>query len=343
MDGRRRIPILVVLPPRALLLDIAGPLEVLRIAGGAQDRVSFDITYAAPEAITRCSVGLELSGSGPLPDMVEDGTVVIVPGSSSRTLGPSRDREADARIETEIVTWLRIAVRPGHTLVTVCEGALLAARAGLLDGYACTTHHASCARLAAAAPRARVLENRLFVEDRDRFSSAGVTAGVDLMLHLVSIWAGPAAALAAARTLVVYMRRGPNDPQLSPWLEGRSHLHPAVHRAQDAIAADPARDWSLAELGRIAGASARNLSRLFMVHAGTTITNAVNRGRVTLAGDLIGHTDLAMEQVAERAGFSSARHMRRVWRQFHPTSPSEVRTVSNGRHFTKGSNLQRTK
>ena len=169
---------------------------------------------------------------------------------------------------------------------------------------------------------------RLFVEDRDRFSSAGVTAGVDLMLYLVARWAGSAAALAAARTLVVYMRRGVNDPQLSPWLEGRSHLHPAVHRAQDAIAADPARDWSLADLGRVAGASSRNLSRLFMAHAGMTLTDAVNRCRVALAYDLIRRSDLGMEQVAERAGFSSARHMRRVWRQFHPTAPSELRGLA---------------
>jgi transcriptional regulator GlxA family with amidase domain len=325
MEKWRRIPILVVLPPRVLLLDLAGPLEVLRIAGAAQDRVRFDVTYAAPQATTRSSVGLELSGAGPLPDSVEDEAVILLPGSSNRTLGPARDSAADAQAEVEIVVWLHTAVRPGHTLVTVCEGALLAARAGLLDGYACTTHHASCGKLAAVAPRARVLENRLFVEDRDRFTSAGVTAGVDLMLHMVSRWAGPTVALATARTLVVYMRRGANDPQLSPWLEGRSHLHPAVHRAQDAIAADPARDWSLIELGQVAGASPRNLSRLFMVHAGMTVTDAVNRSRVTLARDLVLQTQLGFEQISEQAGFGSTRHMRRVWRQFHSSAPSELR------------------
>jgi len=328
MTERRRIPVLVVLPPRALLLDLAGPLEVLRIAGAAQDRVSFDVTYAAPDATTRSSVGLLLSGADPLPDVVEDSAVILLPGSSSRTSEPQQGGRDDDRAEAAIVSWLRTAVRPGHTLVTVCEGALLAGRAGLLDGYDCTTHHASCAKLAAAAPHARVLENRLFVEDRERFSSAGVTAGVDLMLHLVTRWAGPAAALVAARTLVVYMRRGANDPQLSPWLEGRSHLHPVVHRVQDAIAADPARDWSLAELSRVAGASARNLSRLFMAHAGMTVTNAVNRSRVALAQDLIVHTDFGLEHVAGKAGFSSTRHMRRIWRQFHTRSPSEYRAAS---------------
>ena len=325
MEERRRIPVLVVLPPRALLLDVAGPLEVLRVADAAQNRVHFEVTYIAPVTTTRSSVGLLLSGAAPLPHAVEDGAVILVPGASARVLGHALDEPADVQAETAIVEWLRAVVRPGHTLVTVCEGALLAARAGLLDGYACTTHHTSCAALAAAAPRARVLENRLFVEDRDRFTSAGVTAGVDLMLHLVSLWVGSTAALAAARTLVVYMRRGPNDPQLSPWLEGRCHIHPVVHRAQDAIAADPARNWSLAALGRAAGASPRNLSRLFMVHAGQTVTNAINRGRIALARDLVGQTRLTMEQVAERAGFSSARHMRRTWKQFHTEAPSRLR------------------
>ncbi len=323
--ARRHIPVLVLLPPRALLLDLAGPLEVLRIAGDVQGRVGFGIAFAAPRTVTRSSTGLTLGGAGPLPETVEPGSVILVPGSVDRVLGPPPDRDDDAEAEARIVTWLRDTVRPGHLLVTVCDGALLAARAGLLDGHACTTHHESCARLAAIAPRARVLENRLFVEDRDRFSSAGVTAGVDLMLHLVSLWAGPAASVATARSLVVYMRRGADDPQLSPWLEGRSHLHPVVHRAQDAIAADPTRNWSLAGLGRIVGASPRNLSRLFSVHAGMSVTDSISRNRVALARDLIGRTDLAMEQVAERAGFASSRHLRRVWKRFHATAPSKAR------------------
>jgi len=321
----RRIPVLVVLPPRALLLDLAGPVEVLRIAGAVQDRIAFDLHYAAPQGSTRSSIGLDLGGAGPLPPEIAPGTVVLLPGAIEHPLGPERDRAAEEAAEAEIVGWLRAAIRPGHTVVTVCEGALLAARAGLLDGYACTTHHGSCARLQATAPRASVLENRLFVHDRDRFSSAGVTAGIDLMLHLVAEWVGPATAVAVARTLVVYMRRGPDDPQLSPWLEGRSHLHPVVHRAQDAIAADPVREWSPAALGTLVGASPRNLARLFQLHAGMTVTKAVNRARTALARDLIAQTDLGLEQVAERAGFTSARHMRRVWAQFHPTAPSTLR------------------
>ena len=321
----RAIPVLVVLPPRTLLLDIAGPLEVLRMAHAVQDRVAFDVTFAAATATTQTSLGLGLVGAGPLPAHIADGTVVIVPGSATQPLGAVSDAKADAAAKATLVAWLRAAIRPGHRLVSICEGALLVARAGLLDGHECTTHHACCARLAELAPAARVHDNRLFVIDRDRLTSAGVTAGVDLMLHLLAEWAGPEAALAVARTLVVYLRRGPNDPQLSPWLEGRNHLHPSVHRAQDAITANPARDWTLAALADAACASPRNLSRLFNTHAGMTVTGAVNLARVALARELLDQTSLDMERVAERAGFGSARHLRRVWGRFYPAPPGQSR------------------
>ena len=221
--------------------------------------------------------------------------------------------------------WLRTVVRPGHKLVLICSGALLAGRAGLLNGYACTTHHASCAELAAVAPDARVLENRLFVEDGERYSSAGVTAGVDLMLHIVTQLTDLALAVAIARYMVVYLRRSGSDPQLSPWLEGRNHIHPSVHRVQDAITADPTRGWTLRALARIAGASSRHLTRLFQEYAGMSITDYKNGLRVALARELITQTSLDMEQVAERAGFGSTRQLRRAWARLYETAPSEAR------------------
>src|ERR1019366_7137513 len=172
----------------------------------------------------------------------------------------------------EIVAWLGRVGRPSITVASICSGALLAARAGLLDGKACTTHHASIAELRKLAPLARVEENRLFVVDGERLTSAGVTSGVDLMLHVVAAMTGPATAVSVARYLVVYLRRSAADPQLSPWLEGRNHIHPAIHRVQDAIAAEPARPWSLASVARVAATSPPNLSRLFNQHTGMSVT-----------------------------------------------------------------------
>jgi transcriptional regulator GlxA family with amidase domain len=253
--------------------------------------------------------------------------MIIVPGAADKIAFAEDVGETAVRHEERvIVEWLRTCVRPGHTLMTICSGALLAARAGLLDGYSCTTHHAECGELAALAPRARVLDNRLFVIDGERYTSAGVTAGLDLMLNVVSSLTGHACALAIARHLVLYLRREGADPQISPWLAGRNHLHPAVHRVQDAIIANPTENWTLTRLAKIANTSSRHLSRLFNEHAGMNITAYINSLRVALAHQLLTTSRLDMERVAERTGFASSRQLRRAWRRSYDTPPAALRS-----------------
>ncbi len=327
-NGKSRlIAVYVVLPQQTMLLDVAGPLEVVRAAQREQTAVRFEVHYVGPAAEVSTSIGLTVTGIEPLPKRLPDGAMVMLSGDVEYAMasGGGAARRRSGAGDAEIVAWLRGNVRPGHKLVAICSGALLAARAGLLDGHACTTHHACCKELARLAPDARVLENRLYVEDGDRYTSAGVTSGIDLMLHIVGELTGDACAAAIARYLVVYLRRGGSDPQLSPWLEGRNHLHPAVHRVQDAIAADPAKDWTLRGLARIAGASSRHLARLFQEYAGMSVTNYKNSLRVALARELLSQTSLDMERVAERAGFGSTRQLRRAWGRLYDTAPRQAR------------------
>jgi transcriptional regulator GlxA family with amidase domain len=329
-------PIYVIIPPRVLLLDVAGPVEVLRKANLEQEALRFVVLYVGPASGVGSSIGLDLAGVSPLPERLPEGALVVVPGGADAPLGAVvTSREDDAAYECEIVNWLRRTIRPGVRLVSICSGALLAARAGLLDGHECTTHHGCTAELARIAPAARVRENRLYVEDGERLTSAGVTAGIDLMLHIVAGMAGRACALAVARYLVVYLRRGGGDPQLSPWLEGRNHIHPAVHRAQDAVAADPARDWTVSALARASATSPRNLSRLFNEHAGMSVTEYVNKIRVALAGELLTGSRLDIESVAERAGFASSRQLRRAWGRIHDLPPSGMRSRSPRGHCSR--------
>jgi transcriptional regulator GlxA family with amidase domain len=365
VETPRRIPVYVVLPPRTLLLDVAGPLEVLRRANLVQERVRFDVAYVGSTRSVETSIGLKVTGIAPLPQTLPADAMVVVAGEveivmqqsiAATSLRPKKaglrvadadanldvtdvgvadvratdTQIADLRDEARIVDWLGAAIRPGHRLVTICSGALFAARAGLLDGYDCTTHYFCCDDLARIAPKAKVLDNRLYVEDRDRYSSAGVTAGVDLMLHIVGQIVDHACAAAVARYLVVYLRRSGGDPQLSPWLEGRNHIHPAVHCVQDAITANPTKPWTLAALAKIAGASPRHLSRLFNEHVGMNTTDYRNRLRTALARELIGHTQLDMERVAERAGFASTRQFRRVWHKLYAGSPRQMRNATRG-------------
>jgi transcriptional regulator GlxA family with amidase domain len=323
------IPVYVVIPPRLLLLDVAGPLEVLRRANQVQADVYFDVRYIGPSSSLRSSISLTVTGIEPLPGLVPEDAWVVLAGDVDEVMwggrsSPERSKQ-DTADERLIIRWLRNSIHPGHKLISICSGALLAGRAGLLDGRACTTHHSCCSELAKLAPLARVLDNRLYVEDTNCCSSAGITTGVDLMLHLIGKVVGQFNAVAVARFLVVYLRRGGADPQLSPWLEGRNHIHPAVHRVQDAIAADPTKTWSVAALARMVGISTRHLSRLFHEHVGMSFMDYSNRLRVSVARDLLSQTRLDMERIAERAGFSSSRQLRRAWRRQYQTAPRQAR------------------
>ncbi|MBU1307042.1 MAG: AraC family transcriptional regulator, partial [Alphaproteobacteria bacterium] len=209
MTGARRIPTFVVLPAHALLLDVAGPMEVLRKANQFQSAVAFDVTYVSPLADVTSSIGLTLTGLAPLPDHLPAGALVIISGDTDEVMQTSNigEIEPTGAGSDAIVAWLSRLAGADVQLVCICSGAMLAARAGLLDGRACTTHFADCARLAQLAPKAQVLDDRLFVEDGNCLTSAGITAGIDLMLYLVGRLTSPQTAAQIARHLVVYIRR----------------------------------------------------------------------------------------------------------------------------------------
>jgi transcriptional regulator GlxA family with amidase domain len=326
----QQIDVYVVIPPRLLLLDVAGPLEVVRWANHIQSSVRFEVHYVGPSSSSQTSVGLTLTAIDPLPARLPQGAFVVLAGDVDRVMVSGGQRfpgvtNADAADVEAIVAWLRAVIEPGHRLISICSGALLAGRAGLLDGRCCTTHYSCCTELAFLAPEAKILEDRLYVEDGVCYSSAGITAGVDMMLHIVGQLTDQSCAVAIARYLVVYLRRSGADPQLSPWLEGRNHIHPAVHRVQDAIAGDLKKSWSASGLAKIAGTGNRHLSRLFHENVGMSAKDYCNRLRVALAKELLRETSLDMERVAEEVGFASSRQLRRAWRRMYTTAPRQER------------------
>lgn len=331
-------PVYLLVMPNALLLDVAAPAEALRMANHQQDDVRFVLHYVGTQRSVATSIGLRVSPLDVLPDNVPDDAWLVVTGTVEKPLpvwaadgGTTPDLSAAPTEDAEAlaIAWLRRVVRPTHQLACICTGALLAARAGLLDARACTTHHGSCDALRTLAPSARVADNRLYVHDGNVWTSAGVTTGLDLMLTLIADATGPLCAAAVARQMVVYARRAGADPQLSPWLEGRNHLHPALHRVQDAIAADPTRDWTLASMADIACASERHVTRLFREHAGVAPIDYLHRLRIALAREMLGNSQLDLEHIAERTGFGSGRHLRRVWHKFDALPPSRARRIAH--------------
>lgn len=311
--------VLFAVLPEAVLLDIAGPAEALRLANQVAPG-SYSLRFLGTRRSLQAGVGLRLARLLPLPRQVPHGCMIVITGVTSEALS------LDAPAVCQLADWLSRVMRdPSVTLLCVCAGSLIAAKAGLLDGRACTTHHEHIETLARLAPAATVHADRIFVEDGPVFTSAGVTSGIDLTLYMIGQQLGAQTAAAVARGLVVYMRRAAADPQLSPWVMHRNHLHPAVHKVQDAIMRDPVRDWSAGRLAALACMSPRNLSRLFAHHAGCSPLDYVQRLRIALARELVLNSDLALERIAERSGFNSAHQLRRVWRRWEPRSPSHYR------------------
>lgn len=310
MNIDTQLTVYFVVTPGVLLLDYAGPAEALRMARDMG--APLELHTCGPCAGVTTSLGTQLAGLGPLPESLPPNSLVLVTGNS-------HEREDYATPAAQaVVRWLQTAMQPDTRLASICSGALLLAMAGRLDGLRCTTHHSLIADLQALAPRAQVQADRIFVHDGQVLTSAGITTGIDLALYIVEQAAGAALAAQVARRLVMYTRRGPHDPQLSPWLAHRNHMHPAVHRAQDAItqslAQDPARRWSLPELAEVACVSPRHLSRLFMLHTGISVLDYQQQLRMARAQELMAHNpSLTQEQLAEACGFGSARDFRRVW------------------------------
>jgi transcriptional regulator GlxA family with amidase domain len=310
--------VLFVVLPRLVLLDLAGPADAFRNAE-AQCPGSYRLRFVGAQPSLRAAVGLTLADLEPLPARLAPGSIVVLTGISAARIDP---QEPSAR---HVIEWLRSpALRP-ELLMCVCAGAVLGAYAGLLAGRSCTTHHAHLEELRRIEPRAQVLDNRIFVEDGALVTSAGVTAGLDLALHVIGRQLGARVAAEVARDLVVYLRRAGSDPALSPWVMHRNHLHPAVHRVQDAVAREPGARWSARELSQVACTSPRNLARLFAEHARCSPHDYVQLIRFALARQLVTQSRLDLERVAARAGFRSAQQLRRVWSRWETQPPSAFR------------------
>ena len=322
------IDVLFVIVPNSLLLDIAGPAEAFRLANLHRERRGlpprFRLVFAGPVATLPTSVGLALGDLVPLPGQLSTPTWVVVVGQPTAHL---------TRVTPEIAVtaqWLNDRLRAAlldadtpHRLLTICSGTLLAARAGVLATRRCTTHHELLHMLRALAPQAQVIENRVFVVDGPLASSAGITAGIDVALYLIAEECGEALAASVAEDMVVYLRRSPRDAELSPFHMHRRHLHPTVHRVQDAIVTEPQRDWDMASLAQVGHAAERHLLRLFIDHAGISPLHYLRLIRLERARQSLEY-GATVTRAAAMAGFGSDLQLRRAWSRQWGGSPRDA-------------------
>ena len=299
-----RIAILAV--PDGHALEITGPVDVfaeavLQSAG----RARYDIAVIAerPGAIT-CLSGLQILPNRTIEDADERIDTLLVAGARHLI---------DGSPNPALVAWLKRRAATVRRYGSVCTGAFLLGAAGLLDGRRVTTHWEHAPALAATFPKAIVEPDRIFVRDGPMFSSAGVSAGIDLSLALVEEDHGRALALAVARSLVVYLKRPGGQSQFSLPLAAQISARTPIEHIQQWIRDHPTADLSVAALARRAGMSERNFSRQFRGDAKVTPAAYVEATRIDVARALLEETGLPLQRIATKCGFTGADAMRRVF------------------------------
>jgi transcriptional regulator GlxA family with amidase domain len=311
--ARRRVEILAF--PGVNLLDLAGPLQVLASADEQAGGGAYDLRVVAAASPVASSAGPGIEAR-PLPR----------PGAPIDTLIVAGGRGVQAATaDLRLVRWVAARAAAARRLASICSGAFLLGAAGLLDGRRCATHWQEAAALARAFPRARVEPDPIFVRDGPVWSSAGVTAGIDLALALVADDLGHAAAMAVARDLVVFLKRPGGQAQFSTALDLQSRGGGSFEALHGWIAGHPAADLSVAALAARAGMSERSFARRYRAATGLTPACAVEALRVEAARRLLEARRAPIKRVAAQAGFGSEETMRRSFLRRLGVTPQDYR------------------
>jgi transcriptional regulator GlxA family with amidase domain len=223
------------------------------------------------------------------------------------------------------VEWIRAAARCARRVTSVCNGSFLLAEAGLLDDRRVTTHWSEAERLAREYPAVEVDCKPIFIRDGGLWTSAGVTAGMDLALALVEADLGREAALDVARDLVMYLRRPGNQSQFSVPLWSAQPTSDVLRTVVDAIHTDPGARNSIADLASLAGLSPRHLQRRFTKEIGVPPAAYVERARVEAAQRALAQGDDPVDTIARRYGFGTGETLRRAFHRLVGIAPSEYR------------------
>ncbi len=316
----RRVAILTY--PGGQTLDVVGPLEVFAGASrlrayeepGSKPPYTIEVLAAAPGPVAMSS-GLKLVADRAYADLKEPIDTLIVAGGDV----------GEAMFDSRLIAWLKRTRTKVRRLASVCSGAFILAEAGLLDGRRATTHWASADALARAYPRIAVDPDAIFIRDGAIYTSAGVTAGMDLALALVEEDLGPQVALTIARHLVLFLKRPGGQSQFSTHLKVQAAPRRQIGDVPEWILAHLEADLSVEALAARAAMSPRNFARVFTREMGTTPAKFVERARIEHARRRLEETGLPLKTVAHQCGFGNAERMRRTFQRHLRVVPHDYR------------------
>lgn len=295
-----------IVPPSVEILDLAGPLQVFTEAKYHGFEAALEFYSFAEDCISSSGLAFGKVGHYSDAELAAD-DYLFIPGMDFQYVSSSAFTSQHAFFK-----WLKKCSDNGTFICSVCNGAFALGYAGLLKDTECTTHWRRIEALQQNFPDAKVLTDILFKKSNNVYSSAGISAGIDLSLAILEELKGAFFTHKVARGLVVYHRRGQHHSQQSVYLDYRNHINPNIHIVQDYLIEHLAGETSIEELADMAAMSPRNLSRVFKEKTGTTILEYLTLLRLELAKTMLNNPDYTIEYIASRCGFKTARQLQRI-------------------------------
>ncbi len=312
-----------------MMLDVVGPADVFATAA---QYVAYTEKAPAPYCVeviankagpVTMSNGVQLVAAKSFRDVKGPIDTLIFAGGTEMGI-------AEAETEAGLQAWIKRKADTVNRLASVCSGAFFLSRTGLLDGHRATTHWVACERLAQDHPKIDVIDDAIYVKSGDTYTSAGVSAGIDLALAMVEEDLGRDIAMQVARHLVLYLRRPGGQSQFSAQLAAQSTKTEKFDDLLTHIAEHPEDDLSVPALADQVAMSPRNFARLFRQQVGETPAKYVERARLDAARRRLEEDDDKIEAVAASTGFGTAETLRRTMKRHMATTPEAYRASFGG-------------
>ena len=309
--------VVVVVYPDVMAMDVCGPMEAFAMANFLTQRRLYRLSTAAVSADpVRTSLGFSIIPEYALADLTDPIDTLLISGG---------DGQAAASHDSQLTGWLRQAAPCARRHGSICTGAFVLAASGLLDGKLATTHWAVAPLLEEHFPATTVEADRIFVRDGQTYTSAGISAGIDLALALIEEDHGQALALDVARNLVVFLKRSGGQSQFSTHLQAQFSALPPIRKAQQWALSHLAEDLSTAALAARVGMSERNFRRLFVAELGLAPRTYIEKIRLDAARRQMEDSSLPAQTVATRCSFGTVLNLRRVFLRHLGVTPQQYR------------------
>ncbi len=304
--------------PGAQSLDITGPMDVFAEANlflAADQKYSIEV-IGLEKGMMKCSNGLLIQPDVHFTESNKSYDLLLCTG------GPELP---SIEFSNEFYSWLKLATKRSSRYGSICNGAFMLGRAGLLDGHIATTHWSDAKTLANLCSLARIESDKLYIQDGNLYTSAGVTAGIDLCLYILTKDHSPEISLNVAKRLVVYSQRSGGQSQFSQFLTLQAQSTSPIAIAQQYILNNMHTKITVTGLASLVKMSARHFSRMFMSEVKVTPAEFVERARIDAARAALELNQLPIKTVAYECGFHSATHMRRAFMKTIGVSPKQFR------------------